>query len=199
MEEKIEEIVNFWFAGYHGPYDYEPGMMGKWFSSEPAFNDEIRTRFGEDFLKASNGEHENWAETPRGALALVILFDLFSRNLYPDTPENVANDASAVRVARQAIDKGFDQLVWPLHRVFFYMPFMHAEDLELQRLGIRKWDENMESDPQARETFEGFKSFSLMHLVVIEKYGRFPGRNKMLGRENTAEEEEYLIQNPDGF
>ena len=200
MEEKIEEILSFWFVGYDSPYEYEYGMIGKWFSSDPSYNDEIRGRFGEDHRKASNGEYDNWAESPRGALALIILFDQFTRNLYPDTPENVSNDANAVRIARLAVDRGFDKQAWPLHKLFFYLPFEHAEDLDLQKLCIQKFDECIESETgKAKETFESFKSFAIMHYVVIEQYGRFPGRNQMLGRQNTPEEEEYLINNPDGF
>lgn len=198
--DKVEEVLAFWFEGFNSPDDMDSEKVWRFFSSTPEFNDQLRAKFGEDLVKAGRGDYDCWADTPRGALALTIICDQFTRNLFPDSPENVSNDPKAVAVAREAVNKGFDKDLWPIQKLFFYLPFEHAEDMELQRLSLQKFDENIaQSEGSIKSSFENFRYYSHLHYIVIEKYGRFPGRNKMLGRVNTPEEDEYLRNDPDGF
>ncbi|OMJ70225.1 hypothetical protein SteCoe_31856 [Stentor coeruleus] len=195
-----ENILNFWFEGFDNPEKINAKEVNRWFMSTEEYNKRIRDLFFEDLLKAERGEYDNWINSPRENLALIILLDQFSRNLYKDTPGQVKNDPKAVDVAKYAIDNGFDMQLWPIHRLFIYLPFEHAEDLRLQQFCLDKFDQNIASTQgEIKEAMEGFKYFAHLHYVVIEKYGRFPGRNKMLGRSNTAEEDEYLKTDPYGF
>lgn len=195
-----ENILNFWFKDFQNQETINMEAVSGWFFSTEAYNNTIREMFFEDLLKAERGEYDSWISSPRENLALIILLDQFSRNLYPNSPEQVKNDPKAVEVARYAIDNGFDMQLWPIHRLFIYLPFEHAEDLGLQKLSLDKFDQNIAlTQGEIKEAMEKFRYFAQLHYVVIEKYGRFPGRNKILGRVNTAEEDEYLKADPDGF
>ena len=129
------------------------------------------------------------------------MLDQFTRNLNVSGSEQIKSDHKAVAIAQGAIEKDFDKQLWPIHRTFIYLPFMHAESLQLQDLCLQKITEGLisEENEAIRKLGNDMIYFGNLHKVVIEKYGRFPGRNKHLGRENTPEEEEYLQENSDGF
>ena len=165
----IEAILLFWFT--------EAGP-DKWYIKDPEFDDLIRGRFEEIYDKAAAGEFDDWTNTAQGTLALVIVLDQFPRNMFRNTPKSFATDSKALAIAKEAVAKGFDKELPPEQRKFFYMPYMHSEALEDQEECVR--------------LFDGTNEWAEKHRDVIVKFGRFPHRNEILGRESTQEEKEYL-------
>lgn len=172
---EIGEILGFWF-GHLSPE--------QWFESDAAVDAAIREHFGDLQKRAAAGACDDWQETPEGALALVIVLDQFPRNLFRDTAKAFATDARARAVARRAVDRDFDMILPEARRQFLYLPFEHSEEIADQRLCLRLARE--------RTSDVRFIDYAERHLKVIERFGRFPHRNKALGRESTEEEEEFL-------
>ncbi len=181
---EIREVLEFWLAPEHRP---------QWFKKEPAFDDEVRRRFEGVHERAAAGRLAAWQNTPEGALALLLCLDQFPRNMYRGTPRAFATDERARLVADWAVDRDFD-----LHfkdeqvRTFFYLPFEHSENIDDQHRAVELVRQRC---PSEAETLR----YAILHREVIEKYGRFPHRNAILGRRNTPEEEEYLKQPGAGF
>ncbi len=172
----VNEILQFWFE------DIE---HSRWFESDPEFDRELEQRFGELLKLAKSDRLDNWCDVPRGTLALIIVLDQFSRNIFRDTPGAFAADAKALQLAIDGIKKGLDEKLTPEQRSFFYLPLRHSENLAMQELGLEKTRE-------INDAGYGTDKYALSHLAIIERFGRFPHRNKILGRRNTAEEDRYL-------
>ncbi len=183
MKDVTQEILEFWFE------DTQPAQ---WFQVNPDFDNEIRERFEDAYDKASRGIFDDWKTDSDGCLALCILLDQFPRNMYRGTAKAFATDAKALVVAKFALAKGFDQVLTPIKRRFLYLPFEHSENLNDQRKCVDLFDKMKKDDPLGYD-------YALRHLKVIEKYGRFPHRNKILSRMSTPDEEEYLAQAGAGF
>lgn len=169
-------LLRFWFEDI----DHE-----HWFGKSAAFDREIEQRFRAELEAARRGELDGWAESPRGTLALIVLLDQFSRNIFRDTPAAFEADAMALDLTIRGIEAGYDVALTPAERQFFYMPLMHAENLEAQRLSLEK----------ARELValgQGSEKYARAHHEIIAQFGRFPHRNRILGRLNTPAEDEYL-------
>lgn len=171
-----KEVLDFWFAAGED----------KWFRRDDAFDAEIAQKFGAAVKAAAAGDMDGWAATPDGALALVILLDQFPRNLHRDSPHAFDNDAKALAVAGQAIADGHDLQIPETARSWFYMPYMHSEDLPDQERCVDLVRERL---PQ--EGTETLK-FAIIHRDLIARFGRFPHRNVLFGRDSTQEEEKYL-------
>jgi uncharacterized protein (DUF924 family) len=154
----------------------------RWFRKDAAFDAEFRTRFLAAHEAALRGELDAWANDAQGALALVILLDQFPRNAFRGTPRMFESDQRAREVARRAVQAGFDAQVEPDLRNFFYLPFMHSEELADQDLGVAL---------AARLGDEPLR-YANIHRDIIERFGRFPHRNSVLGRETTPEEQRFL-------
>lgn len=168
----LSEVVAFWRES--GP--------DRWFAKHDAFDHEFRTKCLALHERAASGDLEDWAATPEGALALVILLDQFPRNAFRDTPRMFATDAEAMRVAAAAIDAGHDQAVSEDLRTFFYLPFEHSEDLADQERAVALFT------PLGGEVL----AYAEIHRDIIRRFGRFPHRNRILGRETTPEEQRFL-------
>ncbi|APF38039.1 hypothetical protein BOQ54_12450 [Chelatococcus daeguensis] len=167
------EIIAFWCeAGYE-----------RWFSRDEAFDEEIRARFLATHEAAAAGALNRWEETPEGALALLILLDQFPRNLFRGTPRAFATDALARTIADRALTKGFDQKVPPELKGFFYLPFMHSENLVDQERCVALYE--------AAGDEKGLPH-AIEHRDIIARFGRFPHRNPILGRATTEEEAAFL-------
>lgn len=178
-----DEILQFWFE------DIE---HSSWFKKDPAFDQSLETRFGDTLAQAKDGQLDQWCATPRGRLALIVVLDQFSRNIYRDSGDGFGADAKALELTMAGIEAGVDKTLTPEQRSFFYLPLRHAEDLAMQELGLLKTRElNAEG--------YGSDKYALNHLEIIQRFGRFPHRNKVLGRPNTAEEEAYLSDGKAGF
>jgi uncharacterized protein (DUF924 family) len=182
-----DDVLDFWFAGNPG------APRPVWFARSEAFDVACQAlRQARD--QARDGALDHWTATPRGTLALLILLDQLSRNLYRGSPEAFAADAKARAMAGAAIDAGHDRCLGPVERVFLYLPFEHAEDAADQDLSVRLFESLRGSAVSDRSI-----DYAYRHRTVIRRFGRFPHRNAALGRANTAEEEAYLAQAGAGF
>jgi uncharacterized protein (DUF924 family) len=167
------DILGFWMSA--GPK--------KWFAKSHAFDEAIRLKFEPTHHRAARSEYEAWADTPDGALALLLLLDQFPRNLWRNSAHAYATDPKARVIARAAIEAGFDRQVDPALRNFFYLPFEHSEDLADQDFGLALCAEAGDD--------ENLK-WAILHREIIERFGRFPHRNAALGRVTTPEEQDFL-------
>lgn len=183
QEEAIDEILRFWFDDIDN---------SRWFVKDPDFDREIERRFGNLLEQATNNQLDEWSDTPRGCLALIVLLDQFSRNIYRGTALSFEADPKALQLTLRAIEDRFDEELSLEQRSVFLLPLRHAENLEIQKLGLVKTRE-------INNQGYGTDKYALNHLAIIEKFGRFPHRNIILGRHNTPEEEEYLKDNKAGF
>ena len=191
MDVQPKDVLGFWF---------DPAHRAHWFEKAPHFDEQIRGQFAGTVEAATRGDLDGWTSTPAGWLALLILLDQFSRNLHRGSPRAWAADVKAQRFALSGLDAGFDQALSPLERVFAYLPLEHAEDAALQRRSValfEKLHEQAGADEQAR--FAGFLDYARRHRDVIARFGRFPHRNAVLGRDSSAAELEYLTQPGAGF
>lgn len=186
----VDEILDFWF-GNAQESDY--GKARKvWFIKDPEFDQQVRTRFQATYQEA--GKMDSWQQSPQGCVALVLLLDQFPRNMFRGEPGAFATDSQALSVAQQAIAHNLDQQLPPLQRWFLYIPFMHSENLKHQR-------QSVELFRQLRDVAETASAFpyAVKHLEVIERFGRFPHRNPILGRVSTPAEIEFLKQPGSSF
>lgn len=194
-----EQILSVWF----GEDPAQPLQHAeRWFLKEPAFDQWLTEEFEPHIRRAISGTYDHWKETPRGALAFIILLDQFSRNIYRDTPASFAQDGAALTVCRQGLENGFEARLAPMERSFFYMPLMHGESLELQRLSVQNFAalaKQQDQDAALRESLEKNHGYAVDHCKVIEKFGRFPHRNQILGRPSSPGELEYLANPEAGF
>ena len=179
-----DDVLKFWF---------EDNGRDQWFGKETAFDDEIRRRFGEVAHQARDGRLERWVEAPRSCLALIILIDQFSRNLYRDSPLAWSADVHALAIAKLALEKGYDGELNATEQAFMYLPLMHSEALADQERCVALTEKNADS---GREFNKANYESAIKHRDIIARFGRFPHRNEILGRESTAEELEFL-QDPD--
>jgi uncharacterized protein (DUF924 family) len=177
MSDPIE-VLDFWLG--------EVGEDG-WYAGGAALDTEIRDRFLEIWQAARDGGLDHWITGPAGALAFIVICDQFSRNMHRGTADAFATDAQARAAARTALEAGWDLDVPEPERQFFYMPFEHAEDPADQALAVALMEERLPSDPE-------MALHARAHQEVIRRFGRFPGRNPALGREDTAEEAAFQAQ-----
>ena len=154
----------------------------RWFRKDAAFDDQFRARFLGTHEAALRGELDDWAHDAGGTLALLILLDQFSRNAFRGTPRMFESDAKAREVARRALEAGFDAQVDEDLRNFFYLPFMHSELLTDQDLAV-ELTRKLGGEPLR---------YAILHRDIIERFGRFPHRNPVLGRATTPEEQRFL-------
>jgi uncharacterized protein (DUF924 family) len=191
MPATAQDVLDFWFA--------EVGTA-RWFAADAAFDAQIRARFGEAVEAAANGRLDDWATTPRGWLAWLILLDQFPRNLYRDDPRAWAADASAQRVALSGLARRDDRQLPAVQRVFAYLPLEHAEDSALQQRSVELFEALCAEVPtEQRKQFEEYLDYARRHREVIARFGRFPHRNATLGRPSTPQETLYLAQPGAGF
>ena len=183
MDPRAAEVLDFWFAGSASP-------RGEWFRKDAAFDALIAERFGALVDQALSGGLAAWAKDANSALAQVIVLDQFTRNIFRDTPRAFAGDALALAAAQTMVARGDDLALPPLHRVFAYLPFEHAEDPAQQHQSLRLFAALSGADA----SLATFEDYARRHAEVIERFGRFPHRNAVLGRESTAEELQFLQQ-----
>lgn len=176
-----EGVLQWWFSP-----ETKPG----WFGGGDAFDAAVKDRLGPLHERALRGELDGWAAEPRGLLALVILFDQVPRNIFRGTKQAFAGDPKALALVRLAVDRGLEQGMSVDERLFLYLPFEHAEDLADQERSVALF--RALGDPD-------YLDFAIRHKAVIERFGRFPHRNAILGRESTAAELAFLQQPGSSF
>jgi uncharacterized protein (DUF924 family) len=191
VHTKQNQVLNFWFGDDRLK---SAENMERWFSKDKSFDAEIKSQFGAMVEEASNGGFDHWGKTAQGALALVILLDQFRRNIYRESAEAFSHDSHARRIAETAIEKGLDQELNPIERCFLYLPLEHAEDLSAQNRSVELFTKLAEevSGADEEDVFKTTLDYALRHREIIERFGRFPHRNDVLGRTPTDRETEFL-------
>jgi uncharacterized protein (DUF924 family) len=198
---EIEQVLEFWFGACGADGSLDPVKRPMWFSEGGKHDAEIRKRFRKLHRRAAQGELEQeWRATPQGTIALIVVLDQFSRHIHRGTAAAFAQDLAAQRLASAGVDQGVDRQLLPIQRAFFYLPFEHAEDLKLQRVGARLL-ERLSTEVAAgwRKDYISFADYSGHHRDIIERFGRFPHRNRILGRVSTPEEIEFLKEPGSSF
>lgn len=185
------DVLRYWFGAPGEPDFLQP--RSSWFTKSEATDRAIAERFGAVVEAALSGQLEPWAATPRGALALIVVLDQFTRNIFRGTPRAFAGDARALALAKGLVDTGRDRMLEPVERWFAYMPFEHSERLLDQYEAVRLFEQ------LAADGVESPLEWARRHFDVIARFGRFPHRNAILGRASTADEVEFLQQPGSGF
>lgn len=191
----VEDVLAFWFGP--APKDEPPGpaRIRLWFQGGENVDREIRERFGEDVERARRGELNEWAETAHGRLALIVLLDQFSRNLYRGSGEAFAKDALSLKLTLEGLEMGHDQALSFVEQLFFVLPLEHCEDLAMQDRMVTYVSSWAGRVPEALKPMaEGVRDFAQQHRAVIARFGRFPTRNQALARVSTPEEEAHVSE-----
>lgn len=198
--ENPATIIEFWF-GLDADDKLTADRQAKlWWSKDEALDAGMRERFGPWLDQAAAHRLDGWAETAAGRLALILLTDQFPRNIHRGTPQSFAYDALARTWCKEGLREGVQAKLRPVERVFFYLPLEHSESLADQEQAVALFAELLEGVPEAqRETFRGYYDFAVRHREVISRFGRFPHRNQILGRESTPEELVFLQQKGSSF
>lgn len=201
IPEQAQELLDFWFADSQDSYESFLELRQTWFTVSAEFDETIATRFEAMLVGALQGELADWERSSKSLLALIILNDQFPRNVFRGTPQAFAHDSEALRLALKMLDTKFDLTLSPLERMFAYMPFQHAEDFQIQQLSVKKFGElvKLETDPAMKEHARESENYAILHHDIIERFGRFPHRNEILGRESTDEERNYLDAGAETF
>lgn len=192
---RIDAILDYWLGHERGGHNFDAARIKFWFRADPDVDSYIRAHFEPDVLRAARGELEDWKQTPAGWLALIILLDQFPRNIYRGTPGAYTHDAQAHALSVEGIEREIDKKLSPIERVFFYLPLEHTEDPTTQMLSVCMFGELMDAiAPQQRAYYQTFYDYAVAHRDVIQRFGRFPDLNAILGRVSTPEEIEFLKQ-----
>lgn len=170
----IEQVLSFWFER-NGP--------DQWWTKDPAFDEAIRTEFGALHASAALGELLDWRDAPQGRLAEIIVLDQFSRNLYREDPRAFACDGMALALAQEAVRVRADQEIALERRKFFYMPYEHSESRRIHEIAVRLFESV--DDPRSLD-------YELQHKAIIDRFGRYPHRNKALSRPSSLDEIAFL-------
>jgi len=196
----IGQILEFWFSARELDAPQIDSRMERWFGSDPALDQQIRDEFGPLVEEALAGRHEDWAATAEGRLALILLLDQFCRNIFRGTARAFAGDRRALKLCVEGSMDNKYGVLSPVQRVFFFMPLQHAESIGVQEKSVRIYTALAESvSGTLRETFLTFAQFAELHRDIIARFGRFPHRNRLLGRANTPEEDAYLAADAPSF
>ncbi|MBA4174990.1 MAG: hypothetical protein C0505_00280 [Leptothrix sp. (in: Bacteria)] len=190
LHDRAAPVLAFWFG--------EPAATtprAEWFRKDPAFDTEIRARFGALIEVALGGGLQAWDATSAGALARIVVLDQFTRNAFRDSARAFAGDTLALAAAQALVARGDDRRLPPLQRWFAYLPFEHAEDRAVQRQSMALFDALAAEHPGLADT----RHWALKHFEIVERFGRYPHRNALLGRESTPEETAFLQQPGSSF
>jgi uncharacterized protein (DUF924 family) len=177
----FNEVIHFWF------FEIKPEQ---WWRKDEAFDALIRERFLSVHRQAMQGELYAWRDHPQGALAEVIVLDQFSRNMFRNQPESFASDPLALCLAQNSIKMGFDNALNKEEKAFLYMPFMHSESLKIHQIAV-----NLFEQADLRDNL----SYEMLHKKIIDRFGRYPHRNIVLGRTSTPDEIEFLKEENSSF
>lgn len=200
MTNRIEDILQFWFGAFPTPYTSDASKVDMWFKNGSAYDSEIFINFGVDYERAINGELDHWIDSYRGRLALIILLDQFSRHIHRGSALSFAQDMKAQEVCIDGMGAGDDMKLHAVERSFYYLPLEHAEDIEKQNLSVKAYTQLLNDVPELyQKPFEMNLEFSQNHQLVIEKFGRFPELNEILGRESSKEELGFIASGKYSF
>lgn len=193
-------VLEYWFGTLDDEWSIPMSRASIWFARSDETDDHIRTAFGADRECAVRGELQTWESSPRARLALIILVDQFSRNIFRGEPEAFAHDGLARRWCLDGLALGHDRSLAAVERVFFYLPLEHAEDLALQHRSVELYEALLATAPdKARGFLANCLDYAQKHREIIQRFGGFPHRNETLGRASTPEESAFLAQPGSSF
>jgi uncharacterized protein (DUF924 family) len=198
MNDRIDTILSYWFDGLNDDSELHMNspQFQRWFGKDEAADREIRERFEDDHKRAAANEYSAWENDPRGRLALIVLLDQFPRNMYRDTSRMFETDPAALSLTLGAIKNGQDRELSLVQRMFLYMPLMHAESRSVQEIAVKFFTLLVElaekRSPGNVKFFALSRDYAYKHKEIIDRFGHYPHRNKVLGRESTPEEVEFL-------
>ena len=185
-------LISEWFGDTLAEPASIPNRMEFWFSSDPKRDRQLSALFDGLVEECAAGKQFRWLDEPEGRLALIIALDQLPRNLCRGTPRAFAHDPYTAALCLAAAHTGQDRELLPVQRAFLYMPLQHLEDLQAQEAGVQLYDRLATENSQWPVFAERFASFARLHRNIIARFGRFPHRNAILGRDSTTEEAEYL-------
>jgi uncharacterized protein (DUF924 family) len=192
LSHRAERLLAFWFAS-EGPSERDR-LRDLWFQATPEFDAALAKHFRADYDRAAAGVYDPWRDAAQTCLALVLLLDQLPRNLFRNSPRAYATDSAALATARDAVARGYDRMVAPVRRCFFYLPFEHSESLADQETAMRLYA-SLPDHPDKENFVEAVRR----HHEIIAHFGRFPHRNGFLGRSSTPEEQDFLRQPGSAF
>ncbi|NCN41646.1 DUF924 domain-containing protein [bacterium] len=191
--KKIDEVYKFWFRDIEISSNYATRQSALWFGHDPKVDEKIRSRFSMTMEKVARRDHEEWTTTEKGLISCIVLLDQFTRNAFRGSSKMYQNDRRALEIAKEAVREGRDRTMNLFERVFLYLPFEHSEKLEDQQLSLILFKGLVQDqDEFLKPIADGYLTYAQKHFDVIETFGRFPHRNKLLGRPSSEKELEYL-------
>ncbi len=199
-ESDIQRVLDFWFAGSGMDSPRVDSRMERWFGVDDGLDSEISEKFGGLIQQASDHKLVDWAQTPEGRLALIILLDQFRRSIYRGSAEAFTLDHVALKLCIDGTVAGDHKKLTAMQRLFFFMPLQHAESVPVQKKSVSIFQALAEDATDTlRETFQTTAHFAELHHDIVVEFGRFPHRNKILGRQNTDAEATYLAGDSPAF
>jgi uncharacterized protein (DUF924 family) len=200
LQETPEDILTFWFADAVADSAKAMQRRSFWFQANPTVDERISQRFSTSVRFAARGELTAWEQAPRSCLALVILLDQFPRNLYRGKAKAFQYGSQALEVASGGVSAGYLEQLSLVEQCIFVLPYEHSEDVSVQRAGIELLEQIVdEADPEWEPSARVSIHFARRHLEIVERFGRFPHRNVVLGRPSTAAEREFLEGGGESF
>ncbi|SFW53598.1 MULTISPECIES: DUF924 family protein [Pseudomonas] len=191
MAEPWQPLLDWWFGSGETPDEIAAEKGKLWFGK--GHDRQAQERFGDRVEQALAGGLTDWAQRPEGWLALVLLLDQFPRMIFRNTPKSFSGDLRAQALVAQGLAAGFERQLKPIQRVFIYLVLEHCENLAVQNEAVSRFIDLVREQPEAeRAVFEDNLDYAERHQKIIARFGRFPHRNALLGRESTAEEMEFL-------
>ena len=187
-------ILHYWFGENVQTADnIAKDKQQLWFTGGQEIDSEITQLFGDALEEAKSGKYTSWENTAHSRLAFIILLDQFSRNIYRNTQRMYESDSQSLQLCITGIEQKMDEELLPIYRQFFYMPLQHAENLQLQEKSVQMYTKIWKDAPEStKDYFSKAVNSAKRHHEIIEMFGRFPHRNKILQRESTKEEQEFL-------
>jgi uncharacterized protein (DUF924 family) len=204
LDPRAKAVLDFWFRDLDHTQAYFLERTPFWFGDGGEESNKtdayIRTHFEALLAEAVEGKLHHWEQSPKGRLALIVLLDQFSLNLYREEPRSYEYSAMAIPIAERMIAQDFDQTLSFAEKIFLYLPFEHGESIAHQFKSVALFEQLLQSVPMyLKAEFEGFLDYAVRHAVVVKKYGRFPDRNAVFGRKNTPEEDSFLASDQAPF
>jgi len=195
-----QDLLHWWFGQGTSATEIAAEKQRLWFGYRPQQDAEARERFGALVEQALNGDLQDWAELPEGWLALVLLLDQLPRMIHRDTPRAFAGDERAQQLVRDGLAHGGDMLLSPIQRVFIYLVLEHAENLAVQDMAVAHFTALRDIAAEHEQAlFRDFLDYAERHRDVISRFGRFPHRNAILGRDSSDAEQSFLQQPGSSF
>ena len=200
MHQDIEDIMDYWFGHGSTTKQISERQKALWWSKQDRIDKEITDRFHGMTQQVATGNLKEWEHSPRGLLASILCVDQFPRNMFRNTPVAFAYDHIAIRLANRLLEMAWDQQLRIIERTFAYLPFEHSENMDDQNRSVTLYADLLQSVAgEEREVIQDSYQFALKHQEIIARFGRFPHRNRILGRRSSKSETQFLQQPGSSF